>query len=102
MLAAAPVPIDRLLDRPHDRPHDLPYGDREGLQPLLRAVEPATCPVCRQAKVVTDEVMHTGILRVSECLHCEHRWTERPRRRWSDIGASMGRRGYSARPLQVV
>ena len=55
----------------------------------LRIVEPTTCPICGDARVVTDEVMHCGTLRLAECLQCEHRWTERPERRWVELGARM-------------
>lgn len=47
------------------------------------------CPVCASGKVVSDEVAHGGTLRLSECLHCDHRWTERTRARWSELGHRM-------------
>jgi hypothetical protein len=51
------------------------------------------CPVCGDSRVVTDEVIHAGTLSMSECLHCEHRWTMRPETRWTELGARMNRRG---------
>lgn len=64
MLATAPVPLP------------IPAGT-----PTLRALrpQPSTCPVCASEKVVCDEVVSGGLLKLSECLHCEHRWTKRPR-----------------------
>lgn len=72
MLASAP-PLSPLLS---ERP--LPKGPAR-----LRAlpVHASTCPVCTSTKVVRDEVMSGGLLRLSECLHCDHRWTDRPRSR---------------------
>jgi len=64
----------------------------------LRVVPPVAargCPVCASTKVVSDEVAHSGrhagTLRLSECLHCDHRWTERTRGRWTELGGTMGR-----------
>lgn len=79
------------------------FDERDGFSPLmplmprvgLRAVPDRGCPVCASAKVVSDEVMHGGTIRLSECLHCDHRWTERVGRRWSQLGATMAR---GARP----
>ena len=51
---------------------------------LLPRLEPV-------AEVAADEVLHGGRLRLVECLHCDHRWTERPARRWAELGAAMGR-----------
>ena len=83
MLASVPVPVER---RTHQRESCL-----VDTEPHLRAVQPVGCPVCGDRKVVTDEVMHIGTLRISECLHCEHRWTQRPKGRWIDLGSRMNR-----------
>jgi hypothetical protein len=40
---------------------------------------------------VRDEVIHGGVLEMSECLDCEHRWTTRPEGRWIELGARMSR-----------
>ncbi len=55
-----------------------------------------SCPVCGDARIVTDEVIHGGTLSMSECLHCDHRWTMRPKARWADLGTRMIRRGTPA------
>lgn len=81
MLASAPL----VLPEPASRPGH--FSTRPG----LRSVPEAGCPVCASAKIVRDEVMSAGLLRLSECLHCDHRWTERPRARWNEIGAGMNR-----------
>jgi len=54
---------------------------------------PRHCPVCGDARIVTDEVLHGGTLSMSECLHCDHRWTERPKARWVELGTRMNGRG---------
>ena len=79
----------------------LPSGHHAGVHADIRAVQPVICAVCGDGRIATDEVMHGGNLRVSECLHCEHRWTERPKGRWVELGARMNR---DARPraLHVV
>lgn len=88
MLASVAVPIER---RAHSRESiDIGY---KRLPVGLRAVQPMGCPVCGDGRTVTDEVMHGGTLRVSECLHCEHRWTQRPTARWAELGANMNRTG---------
>jgi hypothetical protein len=51
------------------------------------------CPVCGDSRVVTDEVIHGGTLSMSECLHCDHRWTMRSKTRWTELGARMSRGG---------
>ena len=96
MLATAPLPDDR---RGNTRD---PHGNREELRHLDfgRAVGrtaglPCTCPVCGDSRIVTDEVIHGGTLSMSECLHCDHRWTARPKARWVDLGARMNRAGRS-------
>ena len=60
--------------------------------PLRRPVFGRGCPVCASSKVVSDEVSCAGTMRLSECLHCDHRWTDRPRARWAELGARMSRR----------
>jgi hypothetical protein len=35
------------------------------------------CLVCGFAEVRTDEVIDHGVVLLSECPRCEHRWTER-------------------------
>jgi len=61
----------------------------------LRAAFGRGCPVCASSKVVSDEVSCGGTMRLSECLHCDHRWTDRPRGRWTELGATMTRRDGS-------
>ena len=85
MLASSPVPVER---RAHHR-EACPVETK----PRLRALQPARCPVCGDRRVVTDEVNHGGTLRMSECLHCEHRWTQRPKGRWVELGTRMNRVG---------
>ncbi len=85
ILANSPVALERRA-----RPRNESPAPVEPLR--LRAVStPTACPVCGDGRVVTDEVMHSGTLRMSECLHCEHRWTHRPRARWVELGARMNR-----------
>lgn len=38
------------------------------------------CLVCGSREVWTDEVVDRGLLLLSECERCEHRWTERAER----------------------
>jgi hypothetical protein len=35
----------------------------------------ARCPVCGFAEVSTDEAFDRGLVLLSECPRCEHRWT---------------------------
>lgn len=50
------------------------------------------CPVCASTKLASDEVFATGhVMRLVECLNCDHRFTARPRARWRDLGARMTR-----------
>ncbi len=53
------------------------------------------CPVCGDDRIVSDEVFHVhgGTLSMSECLHCDHRWTRRPNTRWVGLGTRMNRGG---------
>ena len=102
VIASAEVPVER---RTHGResrvleytPDSIQLGrglgDRRGYGHGLRAMQPTGCPVCGDGRIVTDEVMHGGTLRVSECLHCEHRWTRRPKGRWVELGTTMSRGG---------
>jgi hypothetical protein len=94
MIASQPIPVER---RAHGR-----EALASEYKPLaasfgLRAAQ-AGCPICGDGRIVTDEVMHGGTLRVSECLHCEHRWTQRPKERWVELGRRMNR---SARPRAI-
>jgi hypothetical protein len=34
------------------------------------------CVVCGSRNVRTDAVEHDGWLALSECAHCDHRWTQ--------------------------
>ncbi len=65
--------------------------------PMLHAIAGRGCPVCASSKVVSDEVFHGGTMRLSECLHCDHRWTQRSRGRWSELGATMNRGARATR-----
>ncbi len=57
------------------------------------------CPVCGGAKLASDEVFVAGgTLRLVECLHCDHRFTSRPRSRWSELGARMATGAVGAMP----
>lgn len=49
------------------------------------------CPVCGDLRIVTDEVNQAGTLLMSDCLHCDYRWTARPKTRWLALGARMNR-----------
>jgi hypothetical protein len=33
------------------------------------------CRVCGSARIVVDEVVGHGALRLAECVRCRHRWT---------------------------
>ncbi len=94
MIASLEIPVERRADGRESRvleymPDSIQLGHGHG----LRAMQPASCPVCGDGGIVTDEVMHGGTLRVSECLHCEHRWTRRPKGRWVELGTTMSRGG---------
>lgn len=66
-------------------------------RPSFPSTHSTGCPVCASSKVTTDEVFQRGatptggMLRLSECLICDHRWTEKPRRRFTEAGARMSR-----------
>ena len=82
MLATEPIPVER-------------RGQRRALSAAAQPFhDSSTCPVCGDGRVVMDEVIHVGTLKMSECLHCEHRWTERPGQRWVALGNRMGRSAY--------
>jgi hypothetical protein len=105
MLANVPSPVDlrttrRGLDPVSANLRWTPGDEDSTAAPRagLRAVPSQGCPVCASSTVVTDQVMNGGAMRLSECLHCEYRWTERPGRNWSQLGETMTRR---ARP-QIV
>jgi hypothetical protein len=90
MIAGVEIPVER---RAHGRESRVLEYTPVSMQPGLRAMQPAGCPVCGDGRIVSDEVMHGGTLRVSECLHCEHRWTQRPKGRWVELGTTMSRAG---------
>ncbi len=93
MLAKVPLSPDWDPSNPEIVPH--PSSKAFG-QPGLRVVdaEPSACPVCGDTRIVADEVIHLGTLRLSECLRCEHRWTERPSRRFAELGWRMAGGGH--------
>lgn len=116
MLASAPLPADRRRARwaapsalpvapaspPASSSAARPIGPRARRRPKGGASPalPTGCPVCASTTVTIDEVGSSGRpLRLSECLHCEHRWTARPPRRFAEIGGVMGRRAASARAV---
>ncbi len=61
--------------------------------PTRNALARVGCPVCGATQIVSDEVMQLGTLRLSECSRCDHRWTQRSRDRWAEVGATMSRPG---------
>ncbi len=88
-LAAVPGPLETdeseaaaFVDRP-------PSDASEAPPAPLHALSPASCPICGGRRIACDEVMQLGTLRLSECLRCDHRWTERAPRRWAELGAVM-------------
>lgn len=104
IVSSAAVPVERRAHRRESailepRPDSTLVRPRAVVGPQavvrLHAVQPRHCPVCGDDKIVSDEVMHGGRLGVSECLHCEHRWTQRPKGRWAELGARMNRTGRS-------
>jgi len=53
--------------------------DASRVHTLTRALRTVTrCLVCGSREVRTDEVQERGLLLLSECPRCQHRWTERP------------------------
>lgn len=90
MIASVAISVER---RAHRRDRVVSEYTPLSLPLELRALPPAGCPVCGDGRIVTDEVMHGGTLRVLECVHCEHRWTQRPKGRWVELGARMNRAG---------
>jgi len=122
MLAAAPAPLDSPGEMPIEstvawdstielRPNRVSFlpefvrdSPRKSPQESLEGLAPQGCPVCGGTRVACDEVMQLGTLRLSECLRCEHRWTERGPDRWAEIGAPMKhylRRTSGTRPTQA-
>ena len=97
MLATVPLPEDRRA-RTRDWMSPLEESQRVDDYGMHEIGHCRGCPVCGDARIVTDEVIHGGTLSMSECLHCDHRWTMRPGARWVDLGTRMTRR----RRLQVV
>jgi len=104
MLSTVAIPDDRRSDdrdsnAEHEtrgldfesRAHHFPNPDPNPNQST--SLWPRHCPVCGDARIVTDEVLHGGTLSMSECLHCDHRWTERPKARWVELGTRMNGRG---------
>jgi hypothetical protein len=84
MFARAPIDLGRRARR---RPRR-----SESASPVrLRSLASTDCPVCGDGRVASDEVRHQGPLQLLECLHCEHRWTERPRARRAESGPSVVR-----------
>jgi len=99
MIASVPLPVER---RARGRESLGSEYMPDSVSLGLGTAEVATCPVCSDDRIVTDEVMHGGTLRVSECLHCEHRWTQRPKGRWVELGTRMNRSMRRGRlPFQV-
>ncbi|MBJ19003.1 MAG: hypothetical protein CL933_06200 [Deltaproteobacteria bacterium] len=103
-LGSAPTPGARKGTNRHPAPLRTPLAAARARvspsasrAPLLQVVGPRGCPVCASSKVVSDEVFQGGTMRLSECLHCDHRWTERPRGRWAELGATMSRTRSGAR-----
>ena len=57
----------------------------------LHSVGERGCPVCSHTDLTFDDVRDGGrTLRLGECLRCDHRWTERPRRAGRAIGIAVG------------
>ena len=97
MLASAPTHLRALTPtEPASLAEVAPVPVAAPVQPYRHA-EPG-CPVCASQSVTSDEVMQAGATtRMSECLNCDHRWTRRLSRRFSERGASMAR-GVNRRP----
>ena len=95
MLASAPL-SGSLSGSPQALPGSAARGSAS-----LRALPSPGCPVCSSGRTASDEVYQQGTLRLWECLHCDHRWTERPSRRWAEIGASMARGAASTKTPSV-
>ena len=96
MLASAPIDAKPRMPFSPSAPSSVEQSRSPSSAFHLRALSssPEGCPVCESGKVVRDEVFEAGTtLRLSECLNCEHRWTARPRARWSELGQRMTSRG---------
>lgn len=91
MLANAPVPTAEPEVRFGASFHPAAAPSTPESARILRAVPARVCPVCTSSKVVSDEVVSGATMRLSECLHCDHRWTERPQRSWAELGERMSR-----------
>ena len=102
MLATAPISLENPTERPIEssvawhsprefRPDRASFSNPESNSESLCGLVPQDCPVCGGSRVACDEVMQLGTLRLSECLRCEHRWTDRGPDRWAEIGAPMKR-----------
>jgi len=98
MLEATPFSIEELGAIPDDRLTEFSI-DRAGVREL-RSIQPRNqpheramcgCPICGESRIVSDEVVQLGMLRLSQCLRCEHRWTARGPDRWAEVGAPMKR-----------
>jgi hypothetical protein len=106
MLATAPIPLESPSEMQIEASvaWDAPLELRPNRAPRsLQGLTPRGCPVCGGKRVVCDEVIQLGTLRLSECLRCEHRWTERGPERWAEVGAPMkrfARRTSGTRPTQ--
>lgn len=88
VLATAPAPLEAPVDWARER-----FGSvANASTPSVRGRTLPSCPVCGSTRVSGDEVVQLGTLRLSECLHCEHRWTQRGPDRWAELGASMHRK----------
>ena len=94
MFASAPLPSDRRRARwTAAAPAFEPGAARPARRLRALPAMPTSCPVCASTTVTSDEVARPGgSLRLSECLHCDHRWTEKPARRFAALGGAMERR----------
>lgn len=116
MLAATPdsldTPIDARTGIRADSPLGSPvesgasWGNREALStyhppPSLHGLETLGCPVCGSEDLRCDEVVQLGTLRLSECLRCEHLWTQRGPDRFAEVGAPMHRSTQKQNQIQA-
>jgi hypothetical protein len=63
------------------------------MTPIFRTLY--RCLVCGSSEVRTDEVVNNGLVHLSECARCSHRWTRRepqPRR----FARTRGTRGLAS------
>jgi len=96
-LASAPISID-MLDGSLSPASFAPTVPSPS---SLHALAPLACPVCSGTQIVCDEVFQLGALRLSECLRCDHRWTDRGPSRWAEVGATM-KRVVRPAPIRVI